>query len=262
MWNAISLVQDSNSCRMGTSNDNRKKHDMICVFAFHHFRYILWRHCKPADVLWVHHLILAEFLLIWQSRFGCRWYLSFLKIFVARYFFLLLMIYDKNSLFLISYEKYRKSSSAACVIINPDIPLSVDMDMIDLLRWPRSRPQIWELFSSQNDQREDSELPHLRSYCQTPPTFFESTALSWNWHPNTQKSLYRSFRYECQLVHHAIYKFLEDRIAPWCHFPHKVGSNNPWLLQSRQNLKQILHIGKLIHLPFAIYIYICIYIYK
>ena len=59
--------------------------------------------------------------------------LSLLKSFTAQSFLYSFMACDKNWPFCILYEKYQISSYTTCLIRNSDTPMSLAMDLIDLL---------------------------------------------------------------------------------------------------------------------------------
>ena len=125
-----------------------------------------------------------------------------------------------------AWEKYRISSWTTCLIRNLDTSMSLAMNLINswdrCQLWLGSNQQIREFFSYQNNQSEVSELPYLLNYKCLVPILFVSSALSSDWHRNTLKSSYCSFRCEYNAVQHAISTFLEDWIVSWCCVYHSV----------------------------------------
>ena len=106
------------------------------------------------------------------------------------------------------------SSCTLCLIRNSDTPMFLAIDMINLLG---SLP-IMALISPmnlflfyQNNQSLVSKQLYLHNHHWTHLNLFKFTALIDIL--NTLKSLCWSFQFECQEVHHAIYKFLEELIA-------------------------------------------------
>ena len=158
------------------TSDQTKHHDVDWVFAFHHYRYILWGLSKAMVVLRFHHLILTEIFLIEenQNMFDYRGCLSLFKSFTGCYFLCPSCLVIKKCPFLILYEKYWISSCTTCLIRKFDTP---NLDLTCRYRCQlrlASHQQIREIFSYQNEQ------VNFRNQHWTEPLLFEFSALSSN----------------------------------------------------------------------------------
>ena len=150
----------------------------------YHYQYILWRQTKPAIFLWVHHLIIAEFLLIRKKK-QCE---------VRGYVFVCSKALQNGFSSCPSGPVVKIDTFSACMRKAKCLHALATWWETQTLpylwlwtwltcwvccqSWSWSHPEIREFFSYQNDQSEAYDLLHLRNHCWTHSTLFLPFALS------------------------------------------------------------------------------------
>ena len=109
---------------------------------------------------------------------GC---LNLFKSFSVWCFLLFFMVCDRNCLFFILYEKLWIFLCTTCLIRNSNTPMSLAINMMDLLRWFLIITWIFPIISKVLFWSKQSafKLPYLCNHHWTHPTPLEFAVLSW-----------------------------------------------------------------------------------